>query len=82
MFKNRLCDPKRQNRSALLYAATLVAIGAAGCADGGTEDQLEGTGGELEQSGGPQVVDVDRDTTPSANGGTPSVGSVTREPVV
>ncbi|MET0340231.1 MAG: DUF4360 domain-containing protein, partial [Polyangiales bacterium] len=44
--------------------------------------QLEGTGGELEQSGGPQVVDVDRDTTPSANGGTPSVGSVTREPVV
>ena len=60
MFKNRLCDPKRQNRSALTCAATLVAVAALGCADGGAEDQLQGTGDELAQSDGPKVIDTDR----------------------
>ena len=77
MFMNRLCDPKRQNRSALLYAATLVAVAAAGCADGGAEDQLQGTGDELEQTDGPKVVSSDRDESPSANNsGTPAVTPV------
>lgn len=83
MSKNRLCVPKRQNRSALLYAATLVAVGAVGCADGGAEDQLEG-GDELAQSDGPAVVGVDRDADPQPGRSStpPAVTSVTREPVV
>ena len=76
MFMNRLIDAKRQNRSALLCAATLVAVGAAGCAESGEADN----GDELALTG-PSVVDAERDVDPqvSSQQGGPTIVSVERD---
>ena len=77
MFMNRLIDAKRQNRSVLLCAATLVAIGAAGCAESDEGDN----GSQLALGSDPSIVGASRDTDPEVAGqqGGPTIVSVERD---